>query len=211
MKIQKKLLGIVSVLTVAVVGAPFAYGDGAASSKLSQAINAGVLTTSIRDSSGAVVASPSFSMNAATASTSVQTVTGTFGSDSQRITVDNPGGANSGWTLSIAGTAGAAEVWTTGGGTPHTYPFNGTSTTGQLTLDPSVATLTVVSGTATNVTKGTSAAFSGSTPITLLTASSSAEPVWNGYVTGVGVSQVIPASTPVGTYTINLTQTATAS
>ena len=53
------------------------------------------------------------------------------------------------------------------------------------------------------------AAFSAATPITLLTAAAGSEDVWNGYVTGIGLSQVIPASAPVGTYTINLTQTVT--
>ena len=180
-----------------------------ASSQLSQSVGAGSLSTSIRDSSGSVVSSPSFAMNAATISTSTQTVTGTFGSSSQRITVDNPGGATNGWTLALAATTGATATWTSGG---NTYAFNGTSTTGQLTVDPSVSTLTVTSpATSTGITKGTASTFTAATPITLLTASSSADTIWNGYITGVGLSQVIPASQASGTYVINMTQTVTAS
>ena len=57
----------------------------------------------MRDSGGAVVASPSFAMGAVAVSTSTQTSTGTFGSNSQRITVDNPNGSTNGgaWTLAL--------------------------------------------------------------------------------------------------------------
>ncbi len=197
-----------SVLAVVVLGTPAAYAALTTGSTLSQSITAGTLSTSIRDASGVVVPTPSFSMGAVTASTTVQTATGTFGSSSQRITVDNPGGANNGWVLSLAATGGGTATWTSGG---NTYPFNGTTTTGQLTINPAAATLTAVSGTSTGITKGTSSAFASSTPITLLTAASGSDDVWNGYITGVGVSQIIPASQVIGTYTIDLTQTVAAS
>ncbi len=48
-------------------------------------------------------ASPSFAMTAKTASTTaVQTSTGTFGTATQRITVDNPGASSTGWTLTLS-------------------------------------------------------------------------------------------------------------
>lgn len=200
---------VLSVLAVAVVGTPAAYAQLTTGSTLSQGITAGTLSTSIRNSSNVVVSSPSFTMSSVSASTSVQTSTGTFGDNSQRITVDNPGGANNGWVLSLAATGGATATWTSGG---DSYAFNGTTTTGQLTIDPAASTLTPASGnTVTGITKGTQATFSGANPITLLTAGSTSEDVWNGYITGVGVSQLIPASQAVGTYTIDLTQTVAAS
>lgn len=207
---KRKAVGalFVSAITAfVIVGAPAAHAALTTNSTLSQSIGSGTLSTSIRDGSGVVVASPSFSLASTTVSTSTQTATGTWGSSTQRITVDNPGGANNGWTLSLAATGGASATWVSGG---NTYAFNGSAATGQLTIDPSVATLTVATGTTTGVTKGTSAAFSGATPITLLTAAGSSDDIWNGYITGVGVSQTIPASQPAGTYTISLTQTVTA-
>lgn len=207
---KRKAVGalFVSAITAfVIVGAPAAHAALTTNSTLSQSIGSGTLSTSIRDGSGVVVASPSFSLASTTVSTSTQTATGTWGSSTQRITVDNPGGANNGWTLSLAATGGASATWVSGG---NTYTFNGSAATGQLTIDPSVATLTVATGTTTGVTKGTSAAFSGATPITLLTAAGSSDDIWNGYITGVGVSQTIPASQPAGTYTISLTQTVTA-
>jgi hypothetical protein len=203
------LSGLLSVGLLVAAG-PVAYAALTADSQLTQTINAGVLSTSIRDGSGAVVASPSFGMGAATVSTSLQTVTGTFGTASQRITVDNPGASATGFTLALAATGGASATWTDGA---KTYPFNGASSaTGQLSVDPSVGTLTAAAGTTTGITKGSPSTFSGggNTPIQLLNAGASSDDVWNGYLTGVGLSQTIPASTPAGSYTISLTQTVAA-
>ena len=195
-----------ALVVVALASAPAAHAALTATSQLSQQNTAGTLSTSIRDASNVVVASPSFSMGSVAVSTSTQTATGTFGSNTQRISVDNPGGANAGWTLSLAATGGTSATWTSGG---NTYAFNGNTTTGQLTINPAAATLTAVTGTSTGITKGTSSAFSGATPITLLNAASGSDDIWNGYITGVGVSQAIPASQPAGTYTFDLTQTVT--
>jgi hypothetical protein len=47
--------------------------------------------------------------------------------------------------------------------------------------------------------------------ITLLTAAASSDDIWNGYLTGIGLSQKVPPSKPAGTYVLDLTQTVTAS
>lgn len=206
-KSVRLFVAVAGLVGVAVAGAPAAHAALTATSQLSQSITAGTLSTSIRDASNAVVASPSFSMGSVTVSTNAQTATGTWGSNTQRISVDNPGGANAGWTLTIAATGGGSATWTSGG---NTYAFNGNATTGQLTVNPAAATLTAVTGTTTGITKGSSAAFSGVTPITLLTAAANSDDIWNGYITNVGISQAIPASQPAGTYTFDLTQTVTA-
>ncbi len=195
-----------ALVAVAFVSAPAAHAALTATSQLSQQITAGVLSTSIRDGSNVVVASPSFTLGSVAVSTGTQTATGTWGSSTQRIAVDNPGGANAGWTLTLAATGGSSATWTSGG---NTYAFNGNATTGQLTINPAASTLTSLTGTSTGITKGTSSAFTGATPITLLTAASGSDDIWNGYITGVGVSQAIPASQPAGTYTFDLTQTVT--
>ena len=206
---MRKILAIsftaVGVLTL--FGTSAAYAALSANSQLSQQITAGTLSTDVRNASNVVVSSPSFAMSSAVASTSVQTSTGTLGVAAQRLSVDNPGGANNGWTLALNATVPGTGTWTNGS---NTYPYNGNSTTGQLSLNLTSAAFTAVTGGTTGITKGTNAAFTGSTAITLMTAGSTANQVWNGYITGIGLSQVIPAGAAVGSYSLNLTQTVTA-
>ena len=206
-KVQFSSLAI-SAVAVMALGVPLAYAQTTTNSQITQQINAGVLSTSIRDGAGAVVASPTFAMSAVAASTSQQTSTGTFGSSTQRITVDNPGGANNGWTLALNATVPGTATWTSGG---NSYAYNGaTAAAGQLTVNPAVGTLTPTVGGATGVSLGTSSTFTGTTPISIITAAASSADIWNGYATGIGLSQTIPPAQPVGNYTINMTQTVTA-
>lgn len=202
---NKKTLGIAMSAAVAVtMVAPAAYAATTASSQLSQTITNGVLSTSVRDASNAVVATPSFSMGSVALSTSQQTATGTFGSNTQRISVDNPGGANDGWTLSLNATTPGTGTWVSGA---NSYAYNGTAAAGQLTLNPLAGTLTSTTGTNTGITLGASAAFTGTSPVTIATAAAASDDVWNGYITGIGVSQTIPAAQAAGTYVLDMTQT----
>lgn len=185
----------------AVVGAATNYD-----SKLTQSITGSVLSTDIRDNSNQVVALPSFAMSAVSASTSQQTATGTFGSASQRISVDDARGNGSSWTLALNAKTPGTGTWTSGG---NTYKYNDTAANGQLTVNPTAGTITAVTGGATGVTKGTSATFSGTGAITLMSADATASKIWNGYITGIGLSQTIPAGQAVGNYTIDMTQTVT--
>lgn len=211
MSIQKNSIVVVVVaLTVALAAvAPVAaqvLDD--AESRLTQEITAGVATTDIRDASGNVLSNPAFQMGGVVASTQQQTATGTFGSSSQRVTVDNPGGANGGWTLTWNATTPGTGTWT---GSEGNYAYNGaTAADGQLTVTPSAGTITPVIGGATGVSLGTAATFTGTTPVTLVTATAGSADVWNGYITGVGLSQTVPAAQPVGSYVLNMTQTLTA-
>lgn len=205
MKLDKKVLSGVLIAVGVVAVVPFvAYAAQEAESQLTQEITAGALSTDIRNASGVVVASPVFPMTGVVASTTQQTATGTFGSNTQRVTVDNPGGANGGWTLTWNATTPGAAQWVSGS---DTYDYNGTVADGQLTVDPSVGQITPLIGGATGVSLGGSASFSGTNPISLLTADATSADVWNGYITGVGLSQTIPAGQPVGSYTIDMTQT----
>ena len=208
MKTTYTLLALAAVGTLAMTAAPPAYAALTATSTLSQSITNGTLSTDVCDAGNAVVGSPSFSMAARNVSTSQQSTTGTFGAAAQRIAVDNPGGANNGFSLTLNATVPGTGKWDDGAS--HQYAYNGTAATGQLTVDPSVSTWTALVGTTTSITKGTSTAFSGSTAITLATTSAALEDIWNGYVTGIGLTQTIPANTPAGTYTISMTQTVTA-
>lgn len=205
---QGKLTGGVLAVVALASLAPAVHAATTANSNLTQTINAGVLSTSVLNSSGGTVASPSFAMTAGTVSTtSQQTLTGTFGDNNQRITVDNPGASASGFTLAIAATGGPTATWTDGS---KTYPFNAASAAlGQLTINATGSTYTSVTGGSTGVTNTGSGTFSGgaNTPITIINAGASSADVLNGYLTGVSLSQTVPAATPAGSYTLGLTQT----
>lgn len=207
MKITKKLLvsGLVAFAVVATPAGVLALDT--ANSRLSQEIISGALTTSIRDSSGEEVDFPTFHMDPVTASTSVTTSTGTFGDNERRVTVDNPGATSGSWTLTWNATSPGSSTWSSGAAE---YAYNGvTEGEGQLTVDPTVGTLTSVTGGSAGITTGGVATFTGTTPITLLAAGAGASNFWNGYITGIELSQTIPASQPLGTYTLDMTQTVT--
>lgn len=182
--------------------------------RLNQTIGAGVLSTDIVDTNNAPVANPSFGMSSTNISSGCQTSTGSYGSASQRVAVDNPGGANGGWSLVIALTGGPGSDWTSGSNTfKADDPTDSGCALGQLTLDPSDSTLSLIgASSSTGVTQGSQASFSNglNDSITLLNAAASSDDIWSGYLTDIGVSQTIPAQTPAGSYTIDLTQTVTA-
>jgi hypothetical protein len=223
-KLSVALIASLLIMGVLPQGAVFAANN----STFNQTINAGVLSTDILDASGVTVASPAVSMSAKNLSftclTGGSASTGTFGTNTERVYVINPGGANNGWTLTLAATSGPTALWTAGG---NTFDFNDAGTSGctdgadsdakagQLTVDPSASTLTTdcTACVATNVTKGSSTAYLEGTTnsVTLLTATAASDDVWRGYITGAGLSQTIPAETPPGAYTVNMTLTATAS
>lgn len=204
--------------------------QAASNSDLNQSINNGTLSTDIRDASRNSVASPSIAMSAATFSYAClsggNAPTGTLGSDSQRLYVDNPGAANNGWTLTIGATAGPTALWQNGGNSAN-YDFNDTASSGcadgadtdtragQLTINASPATLTTdcASCSTNSITKGSSTAFAeGVTDsVTLLNAAAASDDYGRWYLTGVGLSQTIPAEQTVDNYTLNLTLTVAAS
>ena len=216
------------VLAMGVTIAGGMVASAASTPTFNQTINAGVLSTDILDASRVSVSSPSVAMSTQSflfnCASGGSASTGTFGSNTQRIYVINPNGANNGWTLTMAATSGATALWSDGG--TNTYDFNDATSSGctdgadadskggQLTVDPSVSTLTTdCSGcTTTSVTKGSSSAFveTSQNSITLLSAALASDDVWRGYLTGVALSQAIPAEQPAASYTINMTLTATA-
>ena len=183
-----------------------------ANSKLSQIINPGTLTTVITGIPGLTpVNPPTFAMSAVTVKGTAQLSTGTFGNNTDRIYVLNTGAADNGWTLTLNATTPGTGVWSAAGG--RQYKYNGTAAQGRLTVDPSAGTVTPEAGsstTLTGITKGSSASFSGSTPITLMSASAGADKIWEGYITGIGLKQDIPAGQLSGTYILPMTQTVTA-
>jgi len=205
----KLVAGIITLLGFVVLPTSSAFAVG---SNVTQQINGGTLSAAVLDASLVVVPSPSFAMTATSFSFTCQTATGTLGSTSQRLYVLNPSGTSAGqsWTLSLAATAS----WTSGG---NTYAYNQAAgsgcTSGQLTVNPTAGTVTpdcttTVCTTAV-ITKGTSTAMSGATPVTVLSAPIGTT-IWRGYITGITLSQQIPAEQAAGSYTLPVTLTATA-
>lgn len=221
-------LALVVAALIALPSAAFA----ASNSTFNQTVNTGTLSTDIMNASRVTVGSPSVSMSSKSFSFDCQAggsaSTGTFGSNTERIYVSNGDAADNGWTLTVAATGGATARWQNGGASQF-MDFNdptgstagctdggdADSTAGQLTLDPNAGTITTdcTSCTTTNVSKGSSSGFNqGSVDsVTILNAAAGSNDVWRGYVTGVGVSQTVPAETPADAYTLDLTLTVTAS
>lgn len=211
--VKKAIFGVAALALVVVPATVF----GAPNSNITQSIAQGTLTTDILDASRNPVASPSVAMGAANFSFDCQTVTGTLGSSTQRLYVINPSATATSWSLSIAATGGATAKWQNGGAT-HSYAYNDDTgsgcTNGQLTIDPSVETVTPdctsAGCTGATISKGSSTAMTGATGVTLMSGNSTAN-VWRGYLTGIGLSQKIPGEQPADTYSLNMTLTVTGS
>lgn len=213
-KNMKKLIRIVGALTAvfALALVPSATFAQSATSNVTQQINSGVLTAAILDASRVAVPSPSFAMTATNFSFSCQTATGTLGSGTQRLYVINPSATAGGqsWNLTMAATG----PWSNGSAT---YAYNDAAgagcTGGQLTVNPTPGTVTAdcvsTACTGATITKGNSTAMTGSTPVTIISGAVGTT-IYRGYITGVSLSQAIPAEQPSGAYTLPVTLTATA-
>ena len=230
-KLIRKLLGklnIVLALTLVVVMAGglggATYVLASSTSNFTQTINAGTLAVDIVDGTTyATVGSSTMAMSAATFSFACQTKTGSFGTASESIYVSNPDAADNGWAVSLAGTA-TSSVWASagtdfdfndGGGSGCTDTVDAQDTDavgGQMTVDPSVGTLAIgqcASCVTTNVTKGSSDAFNAVTgpvnTITILTGAAASDDIGDWKLTGVSISQKIPAEQPAASdYNINM-------
>jgi len=217
-------IALFAVVLTLVVGAGSA--SAANDPDLTQDITAGTLSTDVKDNLGDTVASPSAALSTETFSFDCQTSTGVLGTNTQRIYVMNPDGADNGWTLTIAATSGATALWQNGGASQF-FDFNDPTTSGctdggdadtrpgQLSIDPSVGSITTdcLACVVTNVSLGSASAFSqGVTDsITLINAAAASDDIWRGYLEDVDLSQTLPPEQSADSYTINLTLTATAS
>ncbi len=169
-----------------------------------------ILSADIVDASGVSVTNPSVSMSTATYSFACQTVTGVLGTSTQKVRISNTT-TNPAWTVSIAATGGSTSKWSAGS---PSYAFNNPTSSGcsagQLAVNPAAGSITPQSGcTTTGVSLGSSSAFSAgiTDAITLASASTSGTTGCYWDLTGIPLSQTIPAEQAVGAYTINLTVT----
>ena len=196
-------------------------GVRSATTSLTQTINAGTLSVDIVDGSYAPVGTPSVAMSTETFSFSCGSSTGTLGTATEQIYVQNPDNADGGWSLTIAA-SNPTDLWDSAG---TDYDFNDPTTSGcedggdadsfagQMTIDASGGTLAVgncSSCTTTNITKGSSSAFDEGTTdsITLLTAAAGSDDIGDWTLQGVSLSQTIPPEQPAAAdYSLSLTVT----
>jgi hypothetical protein len=182
---------------------------------------AGSLTADIVDSGGTTVTSPILTMGTTAFSLVPTNANGTFGIANEKLRVSNTT-TDAAWSLSIAADAGPTATWDEGGAN---YDFNDPTGSagdggdtdsygGQMTVDPGAGTVTPQGGCSnTGVSLGSSAAFDEDAPlnsITLVSASLSADTSCYWDVTGIDISQSIPAEQTDGNYDIDMTITAVA-
>ncbi|KKP90371.1 MAG: hypothetical protein US57_C0004G0010 [Candidatus Moranbacteria bacterium GW2011_GWC2_37_73] len=208
-----KKIGLISaaISVFAISGIAFAANQAT----INQAINDGTKSVDIVDAGGTTVASPSVSFGNLSFSFNTQDGAGVLGTASQAIRTYNPtSGAT--WSVSIAASAPTA-VWTSGG---NTYDFNDTSgytdgvdtdtKGGQMTIDPSAGTIAGVAGCLTsNISKGASTSFVETTTnsIGLMTAAAGAPTYCRWDLTGINLTNKIPAAQPSGSYALTLVLT----
>ena len=216
MRVKSRSIAIV-LAAVGLLLAP-AAAWAANTPTLNQTVNAGTLSSDIFQSDGTTpVAAPTVGFDAVTKSLSCQTSAKVLGDTNNRLYVTNLA-TNSGWTLTMAATGGASALWT---GATYTYDYNDPAdntagdgagcANGQLTVDPSVATVTLdCSGncTATGVSKGSSTAFSSGTSSVTLMSDANGD-AWRGYLTGINLSQTIPDGQDADVYSLPMTITVT--
>jgi len=205
----------IALLSLAVIFAISAQVMAAPQSTLNQTINTGVLAIDVVDAAGASVAAPSVTFGATTFDFSTQDTTGTLGIASEKIRVSN-GTNNKIWTAAIAGNA-TTDTWNDSVN-GWDYDFNDSSGYtdgadadsfgGQLTVDPSSGTI-VAPDTRCNTTglsAGASTAFDEGTTdsVDLMSADATARNFCRWDLTGVGLSQGVPAGQEAGSYTVLL-------
>lgn len=177
--------------------------------------NVGSLSVGIVDSADDPVVVPSVSMSSAEFSFADQTVSGVFGDTDEKIRVEN-GTATDTWTVSLAPDEGSTALWED---VFSSYDFNdptadagdGADTDsfgGQMTVDPSSATITPQGGCGlTSISTGGLASFSEGVvdSITIASATSGADTNCYWDITDVDISQTIPGEQPAGSYSIDMT------
>jgi hypothetical protein len=180
--------------------------------------SAGALSVDIVDAAGTPTAAPTVSMTTTKFIFDFQTTTGALGLSTEKIRVTN-GTATAAWTLTLAATRGASSLWVSDG---NFYDFNDATpgafdggdadvVGGELTVDPAGGIITPQPGcSTTGVALGSAAAFNEgvSDSVTLMSANGSAATNCYWDLTNVGLAQLIPAQQAVGTYTIDMTLTA---
>ena len=198
-----------SALLIGMCAGMAAYADNVGNLTLS--ISNGTRAVNLVNGNGLNQTTTDIAMTSTNYSFAGQTSTGTLGDDTpvaatddQIIHVSNP--TNTDWTLTFD--LNGSTNWEDG---LLTMPANGTTSTGLLAVDPSSAViLDSIGGSASAGITGASASdYNGGSAVTLVTATGANAQYDEFFITGVGLTQNIPAEQEVGNYTINMTLTFT--
>jgi hypothetical protein len=215
---KAKVLNVLVLLLFIFVTGSAIYVFASDTSTFNQTINTGTLSVDIVDDTYVSVSDPSINMSTLSFGFTCQTSTGTFGTATQQIYVKNPDAADSGWTVSLAGSVTTA-VWDSAGtdfdfndsgGSGCTDGGDTDSFAGQMTVDASGGSISVGSCatcTTTGVSAGSSNAFvEGSVDdITILSGASESDDIGDWTLQGVSISQTVPAEQPAASdYSINM-------
>jgi hypothetical protein len=181
----------------------------------------GTLFVKIVDAGGVEIVNPDIPLPNTSLKFLYQSVAGTVGEAVKKIRIDNAT-ANAKWSVAIAATDGPSALWDA---TPASYDYNdptasavdgvdADSVGGQMSLDPSMATVTPEVGCMdTGLVYKDPAAFSQGVvnSITLLESGLAAETGCYWDITGIPITQTIPKEqTAASDYAINMTLTITA-
>ncbi|MEI8361167.1 MAG: hypothetical protein WCG01_03500 [bacterium] len=177
----------------------------------------GSLSADMVSATGSIISQPLIYMNGMSMSNNCQTASGTIGTTTQDIRINNQTSLSS-WTVSIAASSTTA-LWST---TSSQYDFNDSlgsgcsdgpdadNFAGQMTVNPAISVITPQSGCQlTGISKGGSASFNeGVTDaLTLISGASTASTNCYWDVSGIGVYQTIPAMQLPNNYSMDLTIT----
>ena len=196
------LVSCFGIFVTTVVAAP--------KSQFTQVINPGTLSTDVIDENLESVENPSIAFDPLPFSFACQTSAGTLGTTEEQIYVQNPSGANNGWTLTLS-SDNPGKTWsgTDSDGESVSYDFNdptesgcgdgsdADSVGGQLSIDPSRGTIETgicKNCTTDHISLGTPASFEeGSTDvITLLSGSAASDDMGDWILKGIHLEQTIP-------------------
>lgn len=229
-KLYQNMLGNLNIAAALVVAiaisgvlgtATYVLAATTASSTFTQTINPGSLAVDIVDASNSTVGSPSVAMGAVNFSFSCQSSSGTLGTATQKIYVQNPDANDGAWAVTLAASA-PTDAWVSAG---TDMDFNDPTTSGcgdgadadaykgQMSVNATAGTLTVGNCLACDtdsVSKGTYASFSenATDTITVIAGAAEADDIGDWMFTGATVTQTIPAEQPAASdYSISLTLT----
>ena len=226
----EKLVASVACLGLLMAGAMTVQASS--TSNFQVTVNSGTLSVDIADSTSsfATVASPTVGFAAQTFSFNCGSTTGTFGTATESIYVVNPDAADNGWSVTLAASA-ATAVWDSAGSTAE-FDFNDTNdsgctdgsgdtdtASGRLTVDPSGGTIATGGCDSSNcnisdISLGSSAAYDEGTTdsVTIATGAADSNDIGDWAITGVALTQTIPAEQPAHSdYSLNMTLTVAAS
>lgn len=217
------------VLTPVLLLSGFVYASETSTFQVD--IQPGTLAVDIADSTSnyATVASPSVSFAQSSFSFACQSTTGTFGTATETIYVQNPDAADNGWTVGLAA-SDPTDVWASVGTPAATFDFNDPTTSGcadggdtdsvagQLSVDPTTSSTISAGDCSTCDTTGVSAGSASAyeegvtNSIQIFSGAAGSDDIGDWEIIGVDLTQTLPGEQDAySDYALDLTLSIVAS